>query len=95
MLRTCHEADPPEARAQRHLDLCGLVLLQDDPLLHQQPVVRRHGDTNQQQTTGPEHRREQRQSPRTERTHLWREKKNMWAQPVLWRHIETIQVDSK
>lgn len=36
---TCYEADPPQARVQRHLDLGGLILLQDDSLLHQQPVV--------------------------------------------------------
>lgn len=65
-LPTCHKADPPEAGVQRHLDLGGLVLLQDDSLLHQQPVVCRHGDADQQQTAGPENRREQRQSPRTE-----------------------------
>lgn len=70
--QTCDEADPPQARVQRHLDLGGLVLLQDDPLLHQQPVVRRHGDTHQQQTAGPENRREQREGPGAERTHLWR-----------------------
>lgn len=67
---TCDEADPPEAGVQSHLDLGGLVLLQHDSLLHQQPVVRRHGDAHQQQTAGPKNRREQRQSPRTERTHL-------------------------
>lgn len=75
LLPTCHEADPPEAGVQRHLDLGGLVLLQDDSLLHQQPVVCWHGDAHQQQTTGPENRREQRQGPRTERTHLWRNRK--------------------
>lgn len=60
---------------QRHLDLGGLVLLQDDALLHQQPVVGGDGDADQQQTARPEDRREQRQSPRAERTHLRRDRK--------------------
>lgn len=51
---TCHEADPPQARVQRHLDLGGLILLQDDSLLHQQPVVGRHGNADQQQAAGAE-----------------------------------------
>lgn len=73
---TCHEADPPQAGVQRHLDLGGLVLLQHDPLLHQQPVVRRHGNADQQEAAGAENRGEQRQRAGAEGTHLGRERRS-------------------
>ena len=69
---TGHKADPPEAGVQRHLHLHSLVLLQDDALLHEQPVVCGHGHTHQEQATGPEHRGEERQRPGAEGTHLQR-----------------------
>lgn len=82
LLLTCHKANPPEARVQRHLDLSGLVLLQDNAFLHQQPVVCGHSNANQQQSTGPENGREQRQGPRTEWTHLWGDEKQ-WQESVI------------
>lgn len=69
LLRSCHKADSPQSRVQRHLDLCCLVLLQDDTLLHQQPVVGRHGDAHQQQAAGPKYGGQQCERSRAERTH--------------------------
>ena len=46
---TCQEADPPQARVQRHPGLSALVLGQDHALLQVQPVVRADGDAQQAQ----------------------------------------------
>lgn len=69
-LPTSHEANSPEARVQRHLHLHALVLLQDDALDHDQPVVRGHGHAHQQQPAGPEHRGQDCQRAAAARTHL-------------------------
>lgn len=55
---------------QRHLHLHALVLLQDDALHHDQPVVRGHGHAHQQQPAGPEHRGQDGQRAAAARTHL-------------------------
>lgn len=69
-LPTSHEANSPEARVQRHLHLHALVLLQDDALDHDQPVVCGHGHAHQQQPAGPEHRGQDGQCTAAARTHL-------------------------
>lgn len=67
---TCYKTHSPQARVQCHLDVDRLVLLQYDALLHQQPIIRRHGNPYQQQSACPKHRGEQRQSPTAARAHL-------------------------
>lgn len=52
---TGHEANSPQAWVQRHLHLHALVLLQDDALYHDQPVVCGHGHPHQQQPAGSKH----------------------------------------
>lgn len=69
-LPTSHKANSPEARVQRHLHLHALVLLEDDALDHDQPVVCGHGHTHQQQPAGPEHRGQDGQRAAAARTHL-------------------------
>lgn len=67
---TGHEAHSPEARVQRHLHLHALVLLQDDALHHDEPVVSGHGHPHQQQPAGSEHCGQDGQSAAAARTHL-------------------------
>lgn len=55
---------------QRHLHLHALVLLQDDALHHDQPVVGGHGHAHQQQPAGPEHRGQDGQRAAAARAHL-------------------------
>lgn len=68
--RTSHEANSPQARMQRHLHLHALVLLQDDALHHDQPVVRGHGHPHQQQPAGSEHRGQDGECAAAARAHL-------------------------
>lgn len=88
---TCYEADPPQARVQCHLDLSGLILLQDNSLLHQQPVVRWHGNADQQQAAGPEHWGQQRQSSGAEGTHLGTKSREEQTGIKKWREIDEKQ----
>lgn len=67
---TGHKAHSPEARVQRHLHLHALVLLQDDALHHDQPVVSGHGHPYQQQPAGSKHCGQDGQSAAAARTHL-------------------------
>lgn len=69
-LRTGHEADSPQSGVQRHLDLHTLVLLQDDALHHDEPVVGGHGYAHQQQAAGSEHCGQDGQRTTATRTHL-------------------------
>lgn len=55
---------------QRHLHLHALVLLQDDALHHDQPVVGGHGHPHQQQPAGSKHRGQDGQRAAAARTHL-------------------------
>lgn len=72
---TCHEADPPHAGVQGHPDLHALVLLQNDALLHQQPVVCGHSHAHQEQAARPKHRGQERECPRAKHACLRREDK--------------------
>lgn len=67
---TGHKAHSPEARVQRHLHLHALVLLQDDALHHDEPVVSGHGHPHQQQPAGSKHSGQDGQSAAAARTHL-------------------------
>lgn len=55
---------------QRHLDLHALVLLQDDALHHDQPVVCGHSHPHQQQPAGSKHCGQDGQRTAAARTHL-------------------------
>lgn len=55
---------------QRHLHLHALVLLQDDALHHDQPVVCRHSHPHQQQPAGSKHCGQDGQCTAAARTHL-------------------------
>lgn len=54
---------------QRHLDLGGLVLRQNGPLLHVQPVVRADRDAHKEQAAGTKHAAQQGQGTAAAVTH--------------------------
>lgn len=64
-----HEANSPEAWMQGHLHLHALVLLEDDALHYNQPVVCGHGHPHQQQPTGSKHCGQDGQRTAAARTH--------------------------
>lgn len=71
-VRTCKEADSPEACVQGHLDLRGLVLWQHRSLLHVQPVISADRDAHEQQATRTEHAAQQGQGAAAAMTHRQR-----------------------